>query len=165
MSTNFSRRSFIKTSAVSGAMFGLLGFGCKPEEKLDAQEILERAGRDVPGKGKSVMGLKVPPIKQVRVGIIGLGARGSGMTRNVNALCPDKAKIVAICDIQQNKLDRTLNFLKKEGQNPATYTGSEDSWKELVARDDIDLVMIFTHWELHTPIAVEAMKKGKHVAT
>jgi len=165
MSTKFSRRSFLKTSAISATALSVLGFGCKPGEKTDVDEILAKVSQDVPGKGKSVIGLKVPAINQVRVGIIGLGNRGSGMTRQVNALCPDKAKIVAICDIQQNKLDRTYDFLKKEGQDPAKYTGSEDSWKELVARDDLDLVIIFTHWDLHTPIALEAMQQGKHVAT
>ena len=164
MKKELSRRSFLKVSALSGAMLGISGIGCKPQDQPNVHEILDKISQDVPGKGTSVIGLTVPPIPQVKVGVIGLGNRGFGMTRLVNALCPDKATINAICDIRQEKVDRTLEFLKKEGQNPATYGGAEDSWKELVAQDDIDLVLIFTHWDLHTPMAVESMLKGKHVA-
>jgi len=164
MKKELSRRSFLRISALSGAMLGISGVGCKPQEETNIHEILDKISQDIPGKGTSVIGLTVPPIQQVRVGIIGLGNRGYGMTRLVNALCPDKATITAICDIRQEKVDRTLEFLKKEGQNPATYGGTEDGWKELVARDDIDLVLIFTHWDLHTPMAVESMQQGKHVA-
>lgn len=146
MKKGFSRRSFLRISALSGAMLGISGVGCKPQEQTDIHEILDKISQDVPGKGTSVIGLTVPPIPQVRVGIIGLGNRGYGMTRLVNALCPDKATITAICDIRQEQVDRTLEFLKKEGQNPAVYGGTEEGWKELVARDDIDLVLIFTHW-------------------
>jgi len=164
MKKELSRRSFLKISALSGAMLGISGIGCKPEKQPGVEEILENISKDVPGKGTSVIGLTVPPISQVKVGIIGLGNRGFGMTGLVNALCPDKAIITAICDIQQDKVDRTFEFLKKGGQNPALYGGTEDAWKEMVARDDIDLVLIFTHWDLHVPMAVESMQRGKHVA-
>ncbi len=159
-----SRRSFLKISALSGAMLGVTGLSCSRGKPPDVKEILETVCRDVPGNGKSVAGLVSPPIQNIRVGIIGLGNRGYGMTRRVNAFSPDKATITAICDIRQEKLDRAVEYLKDEGQEPATYTGSEDAWKELVARDDIDLVMVFTHWDLHVPMCVESMLKGKHVA-
>lgn len=164
MKKELSRRSFLKISALSGAMLGIAGIGCKPEDQPGIQSILEKISQDVPGKGTSVIGLAVPPLQQVKLGIIGLGNRGSGMTRLVNALCPEKAVITAICDIEEEKVTRTLDFLKKEGQDPATYTGTEDAWKELVARDDIDLVLVFTHWDLHVPMCVESMQQGKHVA-
>jgi predicted dehydrogenase len=31
-------------------------------------------------------------------------------------------------------------------------------------RDDIDLLIIATPWEWHTPMALYGMEKGKHVA-
>ncbi|UCG29020.1 MAG: Gfo/Idh/MocA family oxidoreductase [Bacteroidales bacterium] len=163
MKRELSRRSFLKISALSGAMLGISGLRSRASDQQQIQEILEKISQDVPGKGTSVMGLTVPPISQVRVGIIGLGNRGFGMTRLVNTLCPDKATITAICDIRQEMVDKTLDFLKKEGQDPANYSGTENAWKELVARDDIDLIMVFTHWDLHVPMCIEAMLKGKHV--
>ena len=36
-------------------------------------------------------------------------------------------------------------------------------WRELVAREDVDAVLIFTHNESHGPIAIAALEAGKHV--
>lgn len=119
-----------------------------------------------PRKGDSVMGLTVDPIKPVNVGIIGLGNRGSSMTELIDAMAPDKGLIKAICDIREEPVQETLSWIEKEGNNeaPDTYSGSKNSWKKLVQRDDLDLVFIFTHHQAHTPMAEYAMKKGKHVA-
>jgi hypothetical protein len=163
MKGQVDRRSFLRISALTGAFMGIPGL-ISAKSSPDIDEILDRISQTPSAYGKSIIGLKVPPIKQVRVGIIGLGNRGSGMTMLVDALCPDKAKIVAICDIQERYADKAFEALKKRGQNPAVYKGKEEAWKELVARDDLDLVIIFTHWEAHIPMAVEAMRKGKHVA-
>jgi len=162
MNNALSRRSFLRISALSGASLGFSGFSS--EKHPDMQEILERISQEIPGQGTSVAGLSVPPIQNVRIGIIGLGNRGFGMLRRVNVFCPEKATITAICDIQQEKLDRAVEFLKNEGQKPATYSGTGDAWKKLVAMDNIDLVMIFTPWDLHVPMCVESMLNGKHVA-
>ena len=40
----------------------------------------------------------------------------------------------------------------------------EEDWKKICERDDIDLIYQCTPWLLHTPIAVYAMKHGKHAA-
>jgi predicted dehydrogenase len=70
-----------------------------------------------------------------------------------------------LCDLEPEQLDRAQALLQERGFPPAdTYTGVED-WKIVCERDDIDLVYICTHWDLHTPIAVYAMEQGKHVAT
>ncbi|MCL4143095.1 UNVERIFIED_CONTAM: hypothetical protein GTU68_016829, partial [Idotea baltica] len=109
------------------------------------------------------MGLKVDPISQVKVAFIGLGNRGPGHVKHINALYP-KAKITAICDVRENKAQEMADFLKKEKQTPAVYTGKEEGWKEMLQRDDIDLVIIATPWKNHVPMCVYAMQQGKHVA-
>ncbi|MBL8998865.1 MAG: Gfo/Idh/MocA family oxidoreductase, partial [Gemmatimonadetes bacterium] len=38
-----------------------------------------------------------------------------------------------------------------------------DAWKEMLRRDDIDLVLIATPWEDHVEMSVYAMQQGKHV--
>src|SRR5690625_6421985 len=48
---------------------------------------------------------------------------------------------------------------------PDTYSGSEDAWKGLADRDDIDLIFVCTPWHLHTPVCVYGMEQGKHVVT
>ncbi len=164
MSNELDRRSFLKISALAGALIGLPGLACTRSGKTDIDAILEKISLNVPGTGKSVMGMAAPPIDQVKVGVIGLGNRGSGMIYHVQALFPDKATITAICDIRQKQVEEALSYLKENGQNPAVYSGTEDAWKEMVQRDDIDLVLIMTNWKLHTPMCVYAMQQGKHVA-
>lgn len=162
----FKRRSFLKASALTGLASAIPGwlFGKSRNQEERIREHLERLAAPRPAQGESVIGLRVNAIPQVRVGIIGLGNRGSGITRLVDAVYPDKARITALCDVRKEKVDAAMASLKENGQKPATYSGNLDGWKEMVRRDDIDLVIICTPWELHTPMAVEAMRQGKHVA-
>lgn len=114
-------------------------------------------------KGQTdVIELKCAPIDTVRIGVIGLGNRGIGAVRRLTFI--PTAKIVAVCDVQQRYVDRAQRVLKKAGfNNVASYNGEED-WKKVCERDDIDLIYVATHWDLHTPVAVYAMEHGKHVA-
>ncbi|RKD86295.1 Gfo/Idh/MocA family protein [Halopiger aswanensis] len=120
-----------------------------------------------PRKGESVIGL-TDQIDTVKAGIIGLGNRGSSMTQLIDAMYPDKGEIRAICDIREEAVESMYSWIDEEGENDAenvdTYSGSKNSWKKLVQRDDLDLVFVFTHHQAHTPMAEYAMKKGKHVA-
>ena len=119
-----------------------------------------------PRKGESVIGL-TDQIDTVNVGIIGLGNRGSSMTQLIDAMAnEDKGRIQAICDIREGPVEETLSWIKEEGTNeaPDTYSGSKNAWRQLVKRDDLDLVFIFTHHQAHAPMAECAMKQGKHVA-
>lgn len=43
---------------------------------------------------------------------------------------------------------------------PALYSGSEDAWKQLCERNDIDLVYIATDWKHHTEMGIYAMEHG-----
>ncbi len=163
MSNNFKRRHFLKNAAALAALVGLPGK--QSFAKAEINDLLDAACETTPSKGKSVMGLKVDPIKQVRVGIIGLGNRGASHARLINGVGLDKCKLVAICDIRQEMADRCAKQLKENGgQEPIIYAGTAESWKDLCNRDDIDLVIVATHWDEHVPMAVYAMQKGKHVA-
>ncbi len=156
-----NRREFIKLSALSSVFLGL------PQSITYSQgsitEKLAALADPKPLKGASVMGLKVEPMAQVKVAVIGLGNRGSGHIRQIQAVYP-KAKITAICDIREKQTQAAMDFLKERQQKPAVYTGNADAWKEMVKRDDIDLVLIATPWDLHVPMCVYAMQQGKHVA-
>lgn len=102
------------------------------------------------------------PIENVRVGFIGLGMRGySAVERFLHV---PGSEIVAICDIEPTQVERSKKLLDKAGVKAATYGGSEDAWKELCERTDIDLVYIVTDWVHHAPMALYAMEQGKHVA-
>ena len=154
-----NRRNFLKKSLAAGSFLGL-GL----HQAVTAEEFNMRISAFPAATGASVMGLRVDPMEEVRVGIIGLGMRGQGHVKLQDALYP-KAKIVAICDIRENKVEEALAALKETNQQkPASYAGSEDSWKELVARDDLDLILVITPWLWHAPMAKYAMQQGKHVA-
>lgn len=110
-----------------------------------------------------VLELRAQPMDTVRVAIIGLGMRGQGAVYRLSFI--EEAKIVALADVVPSSVERAQQILEGRGRPAAaTYTG-ENAWKEICERDDIDLVYICTHWDLHAPIAVYAMEQGKHVAT
>jgi len=130
-------------------------------ELFTAQELFPTPPR--PEGVEDVIELKCDPIDTVRIGFIGLGMRGSGAVYRYTFL--DGVKIVALCDVVPKNVERAQEILRKKGLPEADiYTGTDD-WKKICERDDIDLIYVCTHWDLHTPIAVYAMEHGKHVAT
>lgn len=106
------------------------------------------------------------PSEAVRLGIIGTGRQ----TYNVNIPQfqnqPD-CRIVALCDVDRWRLEqakaRVDDFAKKRYQITTGCSVSVD-YREILARDDIDAVLVSTpdHW--HGVMALEAMKAGKDVA-
>lgn len=116
-----------------------------------------------PADQQSMLGFTVDPIDTVRVGFIGLGDRGDGAVNRFTYI--DGVEIVALCDIEQERVEDMQKLLAERGKPAAdAYFGSREAWKELCQRDDIDLVYIVTDWVNHTPMAVYAMEQGKHVA-
>ena len=103
------------------------------------------------------------PIDTVRVGIIGVGMRGYSAVSRI-ARVPG-AKVVALCDLDSVNVARGQRDLVYHGYPEAAgYWGSEDAWKEVCHRDDVDLVYVVTDWETHAKMGVYAMEHGKHVA-
>ena len=112
---------------------------------------------------KDVLALRHKPMKVVRVGFIGLGMRGPGAVERFTHL--DGVEIKALCDLHPERVEKAQKLLTKAGlPAAASYSGSEDAWKQLCDRDDIDLVYIATNWQHHAEMMIYAMNKGKHVA-
>jgi predicted dehydrogenase len=109
-------------------------------------------------------GFGQPPsaLKPVRLGVVGTGGRGASLIQ-IAASMPGVG-FPALCDINAQNLARAQDLVMSAGgPKPELYTGPEDYLK-LVARDDLDAVLIATPWELHTPMAVASMKAGKYTA-
>ncbi|HDZ13338.1 hypothetical protein LCGC14_0945850 [marine sediment metagenome] len=159
--SNFDRRKFLKSSALVGTFLGLPGAAAFGQS--DADKAIDNLTAKRPSYGKSVIGLKTSPIEQVKVAFIGVGNRGSGHVKQMAALYP-KAIITAICDIREAYAQKSVDLANEMGQNPKMYSGKEEAWKEMLQRDDIDLVIIATPWVDHVPMCVYAMQQGKHVA-
>lgn len=116
-----------------------------------------------PEGASDMIGFVTEPIDTVRVGFVGLGMRGADAVRRFTHI--PGSKITAVCDIEPDRVEGTLQDLANAGvAKPATYTGEEDSWKGLCENPDVDLVYIVTDWKTHAPIAKYAMEQGKHVA-
>jgi len=156
-----SRRKFLKSSALTGALLGLAPGTALSREA--AEEHLARLTAGRPSAAPSVMGLRTDPIEQVRIGFIGLGNRGPGHVHRAHFLYP-RTNVVALCDIRTDRAESVADWLKDKGHNADVYGGSEEAWKEMVRRDDIDLVVISTPWKDHVPMCLYAMQQGKHVA-
>jgi predicted dehydrogenase len=91
---------------------------------------------------------------QIQLALIGAGIQGQGDTRT--AVRVPGVKLVAVADCYNGRLDHS-----KELWGNDTFTTRD--YREVLARKDIDAIIIGTpdHW--HKQIAVEAMKAGKDV--
>lgn len=110
-----------------------------------------------------VLGLRCPALDTVRVAFIGLGNRGKEAVKRFTHL--EGVRVVALCDLVKEYVDRSQETLVKAGLPAAAgYYASDKDWKKVCERPDVDLVYICTDWSTHTPMAVYAMRQGKHVA-
>jgi len=151
---DLKRRDFLKTAAQSVAILGSTAVisACA----ADASQLSSPKAQ-----GKSVIGLVTPKMDVVRVGFIGIGQRGAGHVKHYCHL--DGVEIKAICDTDPVVIGPSVDYVTQQGfKAPDVYTGSKYSYRELLARNDIDIVIISTPWEWHTPMSVETMESGKH---
>lgn len=98
-------------------------------------------------------------MKNLKVGIIGLGNRGYWLMKDVILLMPG-IKVTAVCDVYEDRNEKAAALTEELcGHRPAMET----DYKKLIARDDVDIVVITCAWEGHVQIAIEAMEAGKAV--
>jgi predicted dehydrogenase len=75
----------------------------------------------------------------------------------------DGVQITAVCDIVKDKCLNAKQVIEKAGQkSPAVFFNGDHDFENLCKRDDVDFVYIATPWDWHVPMAVAAMKNGKH---
>jgi hypothetical protein len=150
-----NRRDFLKgiTLAVST---GAIISGCSQSNR-SSTGLLDSAS------SFNMSGFRAPKVPIVRIGFVGLGMRGPGAVQRMTHI--EGIEVTAICDKRKSCTDKVEKMLAERGfPRPAVYTDSEDAWKQMCQRDDLDLIYIATPWELHTPMAVYAMEHGKHAA-
>ncbi len=99
--------------------------------------------------------------QKLRVGVIGVGLRGTNHLNNL--LKREDVVVIAICDIDPNRIQIAQDHIQKAGQKKAkTFGKNEHDYKNLLALTEIDAVVIATPWLWHTKMAVDAMKAGKY---
>ncbi len=101
----------------------------------------------------------VAPSEKITVGCIGVGPQGNGVMGNF--LKQKDARVVAVCDVKSHVLKATQDRVNKHYQS-AGCSAYKD-FRKLLARNDIDVVLIATpdHW--HVLAALAAVRAGKDV--
>lgn len=97
---------------------------------------------------------------KVRVGMIGLGARGMGLLKGI-VLHMEDVEVVAVCDLYQDRCDQAADLVAETGMPRPLATRD---YREVMAMGDIDAVVIGASWSDHTEIAIAAMEAGIYVA-
>ena len=138
--SHISRRKFLKR--VTGVAGGVIGF-----PHIVGSSALGKAG-------------SVAASNRITLGFIGIGSHGIAM--NLKSFLPQgDAQVVAVCDVDSSHRNRARNMVNAKYGN--RDCASYNDFREIIARDDIDAVMISTpdHW--HVPISIAAAKAGKDV--
>ena len=151
---NQSRREFLTGAAWMGA--AAMAVGCMSKGSA--------VGGIGGGAGAPMHGFRVPPMKRVRVGFIGVGGRGAPAVHRI-AQIPG-CEVAVISDINAERLDAVQKWLRDNGYPAAkewSRDGKVDAWKGLCDWDGVDVVYSCTPRPLHCPINVYAMSRGKHV--
>ena len=88
---------------------------------------------------KSTLGLKHPPMEQVRVGMIGVGGRGTSLLGQLLEI--DGMAVTALCDVVPQRVAAAGARVVAKGQpSPAGFSKNETDFENLCQRDDVDLV-------------------------
>jgi predicted dehydrogenase len=131
------RRDFLKTAGAAGLS-------------------LTAAGQALAARGAHSSSRTIGSNDRIQIGLIGAGGRGSDDAKNFQAYgdAHNACQIVAVCDVWEKR-----KRIAAEKYNCKGYL----DYRELLARDDIDAVIIATpdHW--HAKIALDAMDHGKDV--
>ncbi len=91
--------------------------------------------------------------QKVRAAVVGMGiGRPNGLAIDKNP----RAQVVALCDLME---DRMKDFAKSLSSEVKFYT----DYKKMCKDKEIDAVFVGTPNQWHVPIALEAVKRGKHV--
>jgi myo-inositol 2-dehydrogenase / D-chiro-inositol 1-dehydrogenase len=151
---NIDRRKFIESAAMAGiATFatGVVLTSCK--------------------KNPGNIALGLPPIlkgapkgRKLKAGLIGAGNRGTGAALNFISCGPD-LELVAIADVFQDKVDHCRERFATYKMNvPAAncFVGFE-AYKQLIALDEIDIVILATPPRFRPDHFLEAVQHKKHV--
>ena len=138
------RRTFLKTSILTTASFSLF-------PALGADRGARR-------KGRQLVAARVAGANgDIRFAVVGFNGRGKSHIKGFNEV--NGTRLVALCDVDRNVLDREVKKCRDAGQQVEGYI----DMRKLLENKDIDVVSFATpnHW--HALGAIWAMQAGKDV--
>ncbi len=143
MNDQCDRRDFVKTGMVTGAAWAMGRTGLAAEDS----------------------NVKARPIGHVRVGMVGIGNRGTFLLKLL--LEQEGLTVKAVCDLIPQRVAKAQELVTAAQQpKPTGYSRGETDFVRLCETEELDLVVNATRpWKWHVPISVAAMTTGKHAAT
>jgi len=147
MMTN--RREFLKGVAMSAGAGVVAGCACAK-------------GTCGGASGAPMRNFRCAPMKNgIRVGVVGIGARGLGVVNRL--MMVPGVTVTAVCDIRPEYAERGAKAVAdKAGARPLVFGGTAEAYKALCDLPNVDVVYNATSWNAHVPVSVHAMKAGKH---
>jgi predicted dehydrogenase len=150
-------------------------------ERIHRRDFLVKSfaagGISVAGMGAMYFGYQRPK-QAIRVCVIGTGDQGSVLLGSIN---PDYVQVTSICDIRPSSIHRAFhgdwtsdNTIRVRPGLMRVYGWESEAeahrqvkihqdWREAIADPEIEGIIIATPLFLHAPIAIAAMRLGKHV--
>ena len=145
------RREFLKGVAMTAGASCVAGAaaGCATKGVANA------------GEGAPMRNFRCAPMDRVRVGVVGLGARGSSAVNRL--LTVPGVEVAAVCDIRPGLADKAVAaVVEKTGVKPAAFSGGADEFMRLCDLPQVDVVYNCTSWNAHARVSLRAMECGKH---
>jgi predicted dehydrogenase len=182
MANKINRRDILKGLA-SLPFLGALGWAAKrdyniynaPKQEKEAfinsLKIDVRLPEELQGSGPETL----------RIGIVGIGIRGTQLLQALGFMHPDiikdweqnqpqrlqafleqedmNVKITGVCDLFEYRVEQAVEIAGREGHQPTVFK----TFHELCESSEVDAVVIAATDLWHVPIALAALKAGKHV--
>jgi len=104
-----------------------------------------------------------PAGDRITLGILGTGGRGTSIMKSILPL--GGAQVVAVCDCMASRRKRAQALAEARYARRAGYTGCKAyrDFREVIARKDIDAVVIAPQDHWHALMVVAAARAGKHI--
>ncbi len=132
---SLNRRQFLKTASVAAAApFVLQGYA-------------------------GAQARKTRPNNRINLGVVGWGMQGPNNTKSF--LYEDDCQVVAACDLDKDHLQGALDTVNDHYQNKDCKAYRD--FHELLAREDIDAVMLAVPDQWHALVSTEAARRGKDI--
>ena len=132
-----NRRDFVRAAMAAGSM---------------ASVVAGAAAQNTPATGTAA-----GANNRINIGMIGVGGRGAGLMRMILAMAEARSdlRVTAVCDVYEKR--------KRLAQEQSKAPFATLDYREVLARPDVDAVVIATpdHW--HGKMALDAMDAGKDV--
>ena len=129
--------------------------------KIHRRDVLRFGAAAALAAGVAPAVIAKPTPKPIRLGVVGVGGRGTHLLRlALNA----GVEVPALCDIKEPNLNRAIAVVEEaRGSKPEGYSKGPKDYLRMLQRDDLDAVICGTGMQAHAEICIAAMRAGKDV--